>query len=779
MDKWTRAFYQPPIPLGENGKRVTASEAHLKFSKEAAKEGMVLLKNNEGVLPLEKGAKIALFGKATFDYVKGGGGSGDVTVSHVHNLYDGFKSLDNCVCIFEELAKFYEDDVKKQYEAGKEPGMTVEPEIPADLLQEAASFTDTAVISICRFSGEAWDRADDDFNLTAGEQKMVDDVVSNFKKVIVVLNVGGIVASGWFKNDNRIQSVLLAWQGGMEGGCAAAELLLGAGTPSGKLPDTFAQSLSDYPSSYNFHDSDDYVEYTDDIFVGYRYFETIPEASKKVNYPFGFGLSYTEFNVEPEKIKNEKGKFELDVTVTNVGHICGKEVVQVYCEPASEKMTKSARVLVAFQKTDLLSPGQKQTLTLTFDEYAISSFDDIGVIKKSAYVLEKGDYRFHIGTSVRDTVVNSFVYSVTEDKVIRQHETYMEPTALTKRLKSDGSFENVKTKETPDYAKNILEPIPEELIEGMVPAIEYQPRWQLWSDNEKVHTLKEVADNSISMDEFLAQLSDRTLMNLLGGQPNLGVADTFGFGNFLKYGIPSVMTADGPAGLRIRPDRGVCTTAWPCATLLASTWDEKTVGKVGQMGGAEVLENNIAVWLTPAINIHRTPLCGRNFEYYSEDPLVAGTLAAAMVKGIQSNNVGASVKHFALNNKETNRKDSDSRASARAIREIYLKPFEIVVKTAKPWTVMTSYNKVNGQRSSECKELLDGILRGEWGFDGIVTTDWWNKAEHYKELLAGNDIKMGCGYPERLEEAMEKGEISRDDLLRSVKRLLYLILKLD
>ena len=277
----------------------------------------------------------------------------------------------------------------------------------------------------------------------------------------------------------------------------------------------------------------------------------------------------------------------------------------------------------------------------------------------------------------------------------------------------------------------------------------------------------------------MAQLSDEDLAHLLGGQPNTGVANTFGMGNLPLYGVPNIMTADGPAGLRIAPECGVCTTAFPCSTQLACSWNEEIVEKVGRAGGAEVKENNIALWLTPAVNIHRSPLCGRNFEYYSEDPFLTGKLAAAMVRGIQSNHIGATVKHFALNNKETNRKNSDSRASERAIREIYLKAFEIIVKEASPWAIMSSYNIINGVRASENREMLEDILRGEWGFDGIVTTDWWTNGEHYKEVNAGNDIKMGNGFPERLLAAKEKGAISRKEMEISARRLLEMILKID
>lgn len=283
----------------------------------------------------------------------------------------------------------------------------------------------------------------------------------------------------------------------------------------------------------------------------------------------------------------------------------------------------------------------------------------------------------------------------------------------------------------------------------------------------------------MTLDDFVAKLPDEQLAELLGGQPNTGVANTFGYGNLPDYGVPNIMTADGPAGVRIAPQCGVCTTAWPCSSMLACTWNPEVVEQVGAAGSAEAKENNIGAWLTPAINIHRSPLCGRNFEYYSEDPFLTGKMAGAMVKGIQSNHVAATVKHFALNNKETNRVESDSRASERAIREIYLKGFEMIVKEAKPWSIMSSYNIINGHRASENREMLEDILRGEWGFEGMVTTDWWTHGEHYKEAAAGNDMKMGCGFPERLLQAMEIGAITRAEMETCARRILGLILKVD
>ena len=467
--------------------------------------------------------------------------------------------------------------------------------------------------------------------------------------------------------------------------------------------------------------------------------------------------------------------------VTNTGSRDGKEVVQVYFEAPQGRLGKPKKQLIAFAKTRSLKPGESQRLYLSFEIRDMASYDDTGKVQKAAYVLEKGDYLFHAGTSVRDTVQLDYTYQVKEDRVTEQLESRLTPSCLPKRMLSDGSYEEMLGREGNDPNANELERMPEERMEGYVPAVRPRDRYQLWKEPYKkgVHILKEVAEGKLTPKEFLSQLTDEEAAHLLGGQPNTGVANTFGYGNLPEYGVPSVMTADGPAGLRIAPECGVTTTCWPCSTLLACSWNPEMVEAVGLAGGAEVKENNIAMWLTPAVNIHRSPLCGRNFEYYSEDPYLAGRLASAMVRGIQANHIGATVKHFALNNKETNRKNSDSRVSERAAREIYLKAFELIVREAKPWSIMTSYNIINGHRASENADLLEGILRGEWGFDGCITTDWWTCGEHYKEVKAGNDIKMGCGYPERLLEALEKGCLTREEMDACALRVLEMILKID
>lgn len=825
MNKWSRIKFTPNLPLGANGERVTGSKAHIELSKEAAKEGMVLLKNENNVLPLAAGSKVALFGKGTFDYVKGGGGSGDVTVAYTRNLYEGLSLQKDKISIFEELCDYYRKDIEEQYKNGNVPGMTIEPNVPNELLQKAKAYTDTAIITICRYSGEGWDRKsvidpdnkalwdyerkmteksaeifkDGDFCLSVKEKEMVDAVKTNFKNVIVILNVGGMVDTSWFAYDPKIQSALLALQGGMEGGLAAAELLVGDGNPSGKTVDTFARTLDDYPSTHNFHESRDYVDYTDDIYVGYRYFETIPGAAEKVVYPFGYGLSYTTFNVEtvsagilqpshtansqsaPHDAVSHTDTLYVRVRVTNTGKRAGKEVVQVYAAKPQGKLGKPAKELVAFEKTRELLSGESQIVTLTWSINDMASYDDLGKIQKSAYVLEAGSYDIYVGTSVRDVQKADYSYILDEDIITEQLSAKLVPTSLAKRMLSDGSFEELPQSEPVDTDASVVGNIDPSLTEGVAPGQRAIPYFRFADGMVKngKYDIMDVVEGQISLDEFISELSVDDLIHLLGGQPNIGAANTFGIGNMPEYGIPSVMTADGPAGVRINPEVGVCTTAFPCSTLLACTWNPDIVEAVGHAGGKELKENNLGLWLTPAINIHRSPLCGRNFEYYSEDPFVTGKLAGAMVRGIQSNNVGATLKHFALNNKETNRKNSDSRVSERAAREIYLKAFEMIVKAENPWAVMSSYNIINGYRASENKDLLTGILRDEWGYTGMVTTDWWTCGEHYKETKAGNDLKMGNGYPKRVKEAYEKGAISRDEIEICVKRILNLILKLD
>ncbi len=897
MNKWTRANFQPNLPLRADGRRVTGSPEHIRISKDAAKEGMVLLKNDHHTLPLQGGARIALFGKGTVDYVKGGGGSAEVGVPYVRSLGDAFRSLAletandgapaaayvsanvssgalggslagnigsgaaSAVCspnasmiapqLFEDSIAFYEKNVHDQYAAGALPGLTVEPEIPEEMLKKAACFTDTAIITISRFSGEGWDRKSEfdegrdiigvedkdlldkasavypkgDFYLTAEEEKMVADVTDTFDQVIVVLNVGGVVDTSWFARNDKIQAVLMAWQAGMEGGLAAAELLMGIGTPSGHLSDTFAEKLSDYPSADTFHESHVYADYFEDIYVGYRYFETIPGAKDKVVYPFGYGLSYTKFaimdmmiwtNIDEamstaeltEFIASGKAKVTVHATVTNVGRYPGRETVQVYYGAPQGKLGKPARELAGYQKTRVLSPGESENVIITFAVKDMASYDDSGKVADAAYVLERGMYRFFVGNNVRDVEEISMtdeddwamgdmpefgdsVLVLEQDLVIEQLQHRLVPKALKKRMKSDGSFEELEVNpldakiEIAEEIRNLANEqptvFPRQAVKDMcppVPAIRGMDGLQHWGPKDKPQLI-DVAEGRMSLDDFIKEMSDEDLAWMLGGQMNTGVANTFGYGGNPRFGVPSIMTADGPAGIRLYEGTGIRTTAFPCATLLSCTWDPAVTELVGQAIAEEVKENNISVWLAPGVCIHRNPLCGRNFEYYSEDPLLTAQQAGGVVRGAQKMRIAATVKHFAFNNKETNRKNSDSRVSERAAREIYLKAFERIVNEAKPWSIMSSYNLVNGKRCSENKDLLTHILREEWGFDGAVCSDWWGYGEQYLECIAGNDIKMGRGWADRMLEAVKAGALTREDMETAVKHVLGLILKVD
>ncbi len=790
MDKYARFRYQPCLPLGVDGRKVTGSPEHAELSRRAAGEGMVLLKNEGGTLPLKRGTRVALFGKATVEYIKGGGGSGDVFCAYTRNIYDGFKLKEDegKVSVFKPTAEFYKEYVK---EAGKRiptraqiekiwdrvnamsfckekddiiydtfASMHVaEAHMPDELIAEAAKNADIAIITLSRFSAEGVDRKaiPGDYYLSDTEKSLIDRVTAAFPNTVIVLNSGAVVDCEYFAENEKVGAIIFGWQGGLEGGTATADIICGDVNPSGRLADTIPVSYDAYQNAQEFLTGFEHLDYFDDIYVGYRYFETVPGAAEKVRYPFGFGLSYTDFEFSGAFCGESDGKIVAAVTVRNVGKVPGKEVVELYYSAPQGKLGKPARELAAFKKTKLLSPGESESLALSFDISDMASFDDLGKIKKSAFVLEKGAYSFHLGASVRATEKLKYEFVLNDDIIIKESKSLCRPTKLEKRLLSDGSFESLPTGEPVRSRGTHAE------IEAKAPA----------------ETVKfDEVGETITLDEFIKQFTVDELIDFVGGHQNQpGVCNTGAFGGMKRLNVPPLPTADGPAGLRLNASTGVPTTAWPCATLLACTWNTELIEEIGVAGGAELRENNLGVWLAPAMNIHRNPLCGRNFEYFSEDPLLAGKCCAADVRGIQSQKIAASVKHFACNNRESNRFECDSRVSERALREIYLRGFEICVREADPWTIMSSYNLINGSHTSVSYELLTELLRNEWGFKGAVTTDWGVHSNHSDEVLAGNDIKMGDGEPEELKAAFESGKITRADLEVSVKRILELTLK--
>lgn len=790
MDKYARFRYQPCIPMGADGRKLTGSPEHIALSRKAAGEGMVLLKNSNNALPLKKGEKVALFGKATIEYIKGGGGSGDVFCAYTHNIYDGFaqKEEEGKINVYMPTVDFYKEYVKE--ESKKIPTRpeiekiwdkvnamdfcqkkddiiyetfasmhVVEAEASDELINTAAENADTAIITLSRFSAEGVDRRaiSGDYYLSDAEKSLIDRVSAAFKKTIVVLNSGGVVDCEHFAENDKVQGILCGWQGGMEGGMAVADILCGDVNPSGKLDDTIPKSYDDYENGKIFQTGYEHLDYEDDIYVGYRYFETIPGAAEKVRYPFGFGLSYTSFDMSGYFCGESEGKIVAVVTVKNVGDVPGKEVVQLYYSAPQGKLGKPSKELAAFAKTKSLAPGESQTVALSFDINDMASFDDLGKIQKSAFVLEKGAYKFSIGNSVRNTKPLDYEFIADNNIIVRQSKSLLKPFKLEKRLLSDGGYETLPQSEPSyDSGKNVL-------TDAKAP-------------DEAV--MFDYVGEKINLDDFIRQFTVDELIDFVGGHQNQpGVCNTGAFGGLKRLNIPPIPTADGPAGVRLNVQTGAPTTAWPCAALLACTWNTELIEEVGAAGGAELRENNLGVWLAPAMNIHRNPLCGRNFEYFSEDPLLAGKCCAADVRGIQSRKVAASVKHFACNNRESNRFECDSRVSERALREIYLRGFEICVKEADPWTVMSSYNLVNGCHTSTSYELLTELLKGEWGFKGMVTTDWGVHSHHSDEVLAGNDLKMGEGEPDELKEAYENGKITRADLEACVRRILTMTIK--
>ncbi len=764
ISKWARIKYQPNLPLGENGERVTGSKEHIELSRQVANEGTVLLKNN-GVLPLKAGTKIAVFGKAQYNYIKGGFGSGDVFCDHVTNIYEGLKvkEKEGKINLFDGAYDFYRNEMEEQYKSLTVNKMTTEPQLPEDIFNLAKAYTDTAIITISRNSGEGYDRNskpyNGDFYLSHQEEDMVNHVLDNFENVIVLINSGAQIDTSRFADNDKISALVYLWQGGMEGGLSAADILVGDVNPSGKLVDTFARSFEDYPSSATFNESDKYVKYTEDIYVGYRYFETLKDAPKKVVYPFGFGLSYTEFEYTDVVARLENKKIKVLLTVTNVGNMAGKEAVQVYYSAPNGKLFKPKYELAGFTKTKLLDKGESIKVFVEFDVADMASYDDLGKIAKSSYILEKGAYKIYVGKNVRDLIKTDYEYVLDSDVIVETLSPKCVPIALEDRLLGDGTYEKMpKLSKTPfknNYPKNTAK-APEETA-----------------------MLIDVVNGKVTLDEFIAQFSDDELIEQTYDKEDRGVGNTRGMGGSDKYGIPFTMTADGPAGLRLYSHVGIPTTAFPVATMIACTFNTDLAYKVGRAQAREVKENNIGIYLSPALNIHRNPLCGRNFEYYSEDPIVSGEMAAEVVDGIQSQHIAATIKHFCANNKEINKHGCDSIISERALREIYLKGFEICVKKSQPYMVMTSYNIMNSERTSESYDLLTGILRNEWGFKGMVTTDWYNFSTHYKEIKAGNDIRMLNVNHNDTKKALEDGLITREEIEACVKRILEMVMKMD
>lgn len=765
------------------------------LARKAAAEGIVLLKNNNA-LPYKLNTKISIFGRCQLDYFYVGYGSGgDVNAPYFVNVIDGIKNAGGHVN--EWLLEYYKDFTKNNPAPhgfwGHWPMNFEEPSLDDKMIERASEESDVALVVIGRAAGE--DRENTltkgSYYLTDEERTLLDNVCNHFSNVTVLLDCGNIIDMQWVLDyEERLRGIIYAWQGGMESGNAIADVLFGRVNPSGRLTDTVAVRYEDYPSAMHFGNKL-FNTYVEDIFVGYRYFETF--SKEKALFPFGYGLSYTNFDIEVLDFKSDNDKIMVEVRVTNIGDVAGKEVVELYANAPQGKLSKPVMSLVAFDKTINLEPKKSQKITFEVPVYLLTSFDDTGATgHKYSYILEKGEYKFFIGENVRD-VDEAGSFELKEDRVLEKLEAVCAPKEYMDRIvafKVNGSFipKKVALKpEKPYLRKRILDNLPKEI--GHV-----------------VHNynFSQVKSGEISVEKFVSSLTNQELEALTRGEGGMdssyGVAGNAGaFGGIIpelnKKGVPAVITTDGPAGIRIRK----YTSLLPCGTALASTFNTRLVEELCSEMGKELKNAGSNVLLAPGMNIHRNPLCGRNFEYFSEDPLLTGKMAAAFVRGIQSSGGSACPKHFACNNQESSRTINNSIVSQRALREIYLKGFEICVKEAKPLNIMTSYNKINGVWSHYNYDLATTVLRKEWGFDGCVMTDWWMKhsASHEFPNLRDNayrvrsqvDVYMPGSFkrtekkykPDNslLETIGLKNGITRGELERSAINVLNMILKLE
>lgn len=696
------------------------------LARRAGAESCVLLKNNNHTLPLDLSAPVALFGRVQKNYFYVGNGSGgDVSAPYSINLVQGLVSagvqLDSTVlAAYESWCTASVNDPDPGF-WGHWPRYYAEMPVKQDWVQAAAKRCQTAVVVIGRSAGE--DRENTlkkgSFYLTNKEKALLDAVTTAFQKVVLVLNIGSIMDFAEIDAyGDKISAILLAWQLGMESGNAVADVLTGQVNPSGRLTDTIAKTYADYPAQ-NFGNKAE-NRYTEDIFVGYRYFETF--APERVLYPFGYGLSYTDFACKVTKTETKDQTVTVQVQVENTGALPGKQVVQLYACCPCGALGKAAKVLIAFGKTEELAPGKHQTLTLTAPYRHFASFDDSGAAgHKNAWLLEAGDYTFCLGTDVRSAVPCGDLH-LADTLVLEQCCQLLAPPA-------DSGFDRLTATVQNDKVTRTYAPVPTATVDLKQEILDYLPP-ALPVTGNKGFVLADVAEGSVSLDDFVAQLSTTEMELLsrgegmmdspLGASGNAGAMA--GVSESLRQkGIPPVITTDGPSGIRLR---ATCSLL-PSGTALACSWNLPLVQDLYAAMGREMVDKGTDVLLAPGMNIHRNPLCGRNFEYFSEDPLVTGKLAAAVVQGLQSAPVSACPKHFACNNQEYNRNYNNSVVSARALREIYLRGFEICIKEAHPKNLMTSYNKINGVWSHYNYQLCTALLREEWGYTGNVMTDWW------------------------------------------------------
>ena len=789
-----------------NGAETPRELENRRIAYEAACEGIVLLKN-DGALPL-KTKKVALFGPGASMTIKGGTGSGEVNERHAVTVLEGMQErgfeiasmnwIESYGAFYVEAQKQYRIEKRKRVNFLKPKSimsmlfdnfrLPCGPEITqADV---TGSDTDTCVYVLSRQAGEGGDRRAEagDYYITEEERKAIAFCAQNYAHFVLLINCGSSIDMGFAEEIEGINAIVYICQPGSQGGFAVADVLSGAICPSGKLTDTWAKKYEDIPfaNAYGHRNGDLQQEYYNEgIFVGYRYFDSF---GVEPAYPFGFGLSYTTFDIRFASAKMEGSRVTVLADVENTGAVAGKEVVQLYLSAPQGALGKEYQSLAAFAKTDLLAPGTSQQLALEFDLCNLASYRE----SDNCFVLEQGEYILRLGNSSRNTAAAAVV-ALEEEIIVSRHlgicpvqQPLQElPCPQREKESTDGLCRltaGASAFHTADYTK---------------PA-EYK--------------------KDARVEAFLDTLTDREMVDIVVGIGQVGGDRRFVLpgsvgnttGKLWDRGLANVALCDGPAGLRVsrhstigkrgnirlvevtlsvysyipkfvrkalmgNPEKEQSiyqyATAFPVTNALAQSWNAALLQKVGAAIAREMEEFGCTYWLAPAVNIHRNPLCGRNFEYFSEDPRLTGLLAAALTRGVQSQpGYCATVKHFACNNQEDNRNFMSSNVSQRALREIYLRAFEPVVRDGKAKAVMTSYNKLNGVYTPNSHDLCTVVLRQEWGFDGVVMTDWYStnprQGDNALAIAAGNDLIMpGGGYfKSQILKGLRSGKVSRQAL---------------
>lgn len=810
-------------------------QSHRELARKAASEGMVLLKNEHQVLPLARKSRIALYGAGVSKTIKGGTGSGDVNERESVSIYQGMKDAGYQIVneewiaaydqIYQEARLAWREEIYHKMKQNDLDFFTAYSTTPFYLptgLNITKTDSDTAIYVISRIAGENADRffKEGDYQLSREEKKELNDICSLYSQVIVVVNAGGLVDLSFMDQYTNIFGLIYIVQPGMEGGHAFADMVCGEVTPSGKLTDTWALSYMDYPNSATFsHNNGNVSEerYEEGIYMGYRYFDSFDVP---VRFGFGFGLSYTPFGIKTEEISFDSVQKEIQVKVCadNQGKTCrGKEVVQIYVSLPEGKLEKEYRRLCGFAKTKELLPGESQTLTISFPVYQMASFDS----QNAEWILEEGYYGIWVGNSLASSELTGMLH-VEEKAVLEKTESICPLQTELKELSLSPEKRLARyerwVKEGREKGLSVLSLEKAALsIKKEIDKTRKEKRKQLEEEAEKL------ADR-LSTEQLIQLACGASNMNT---GSNLGAAGTAVPGSAgetsscaKNEGIAAITLADGPAGLRLNQQYFVkegqivplpfeasiekgffwentlsakegstpyfqYCTAIPVGTLLAQTWNIKLLEQIGEMIGEEMQRFDVTLWLAPGMNLHRNPLCGRNFEYYSEDPLISGKMAAAITRGVQKKKgCGTTIKHFACNNQEDNRMYSNSVLSERTFRELYAKGFELAVKESQPMSIMTSYNFINGIHAANHYDLCTKLARKEWGFEGVIMTDW-TTTEHDESctaagcMRAGNDLIMPGHQKdyENLRRELEAGSLSVQEIKDCVKRLIIVILQ--